>query len=183
MIDSVWEEDFTHQITDDGSGIGAPCTFVDLAGKPNFKFPVSLTALTALPSVGIDTGITIEGDEIQLHRTAGWMNVGGTNYTVTPIRCDVDALRVHPPRAMWLCVTLSMLCTSVPIPVPLLRCACSLRMQHRGLHYLRLQLSGWLSALALVGIAFYLLLSGKHWLRHLLHLSPKSYVPCVAIRC
>lgn len=113
MIDSVWEEDFTHQITDDGSGIGSPCTFVDLAGKPNFKFLVSLPALTALPSVGIDTGITIEGDEIQLHRTAGWMNVGGTNYTVTPIRCDVDALRVHllgPCGCVSLCLCCARVC-------------------------------------------------------------------------
>lgn len=63
------------------------------------------------------------------------------------------------------------------MPVPVMRYAfLSPFMQHRGVHYVRLQLSGRLSALALVGVALYLLLPGEHRLRHLLHLSPQSYV-------
>ena len=90
LVLSVWEEDFSNKIVEDGNGIGPACTFVDLAHKPNYTFPVSLPALNSLPSVGIDTGITIDGEDIQLHRNAGWMIISGTNYTVTPIRCALS---------------------------------------------------------------------------------------------
>ena len=82
----IWEEDYAHKITEDGAGQGPACTFVDLAQKPNFNFSVSLPSLTALPAAGIDTGITILGEEVYLDRTSGWMIVEGSNYTVTPIR-------------------------------------------------------------------------------------------------
>jgi len=104
-ITLIWEEDYTHQIYEP-SGLLSACTFVDLAQKPNYNFSVSLPALTKLPSVGVYTGITIDGEEIQLQSNSGWMIIDGTNYTVTPISTvDCNGCGINCPigclQAPW----------------------------------------------------------------------------------